>query len=543
MIEKNKVQQKENIKYLHYCRKSSEAEDKQVLSIESQRSENEKVIRANALTLVDTIQESCSAKTPFGRPLFENMLKRIEKGDAKGIFIWNPNRLSRNSVDTGRIIYLMDQGKLLEVRTPGQVFYNTPNDKFLLNLFCSQAKLENDNKGVDVKRGLNMKAQKGWLPSGAKPGYMNDPYAEKGSKTIKSDPERFPIIKEAWSMLLTGNHAPAQILKIINGDLGYRSPKKKRIGGKPMLQSQIYTMFRDPFYYGPFEFPVGSGNWCDGQHEKMITEEEFWKAQEILGLKGRPQPHTYKFAFTGMIHCGACGAMITAEHKRKRQKNGNEHHYIYYHCTKRKDPNCTQGVIEEEKLKDQIIQKLDELEIPEEFHGYAMRWMEKENKKDAQNTGTLFSKIQKEYSECEITIDGLIDMRARKELGEEDYKRRLSEAYKNKARLKGLMTEVEGKMAGSTEAADDTFQFVEHAKDKFKNGTPEKQRGILSALGSNRTIKDKILSIDMEEVLLPMKGLATRVKEIHEKVRTAKNPLNEREIEHLYAGKASLLPG
>ncbi|MDO8557042.1 MAG: recombinase family protein [Candidatus Jorgensenbacteria bacterium] len=535
--------QQEQTKYFHYCRKSSEAEDRQVLSVESQRTENERVIKTDGLLIVDILLESHSAKIPRSRSVFQEMLKRIERGDGNGIFVWNASRISRNSVDTGEIIYLMDQGMLLEVRTPSQVFHNTPNDKFLLSLFCNQAKLENDNKGEDVKRGLRKKAEMGHLPNGAKPGYMNDPYAEKGNKTIKEDPVRFPIIKEAWRLLLTGNHAPHWILKVINEQLGYRSPKKKKIGGKPMGQSQIYTMFRDQFHYGRFEFPVGSGNWFMGHHKPMITEEEFWKAQEILGHKGRPRPHKHKFSFTGMIRCGACGAMITAEIKIKRQKNGTEHRYIYYHCTKRKDPNCPQGVIEEEKLKEQIIQKLDDLEIPEEFHNFGLKWMEMENKKQAKNTSDILSKLQRDYNECKVTIDGLIDMRARKELSEDDYRRRLFEAQKEKARLEGLTRDIGNQIDGWIATANDSFQFVEHAKEKFKNGSLETKKAILSTLGSNLTLKDKILSIDMENTLLPMKAVAKGVKEIHEKVRTAKKPITTKVLEDIYSNNQSLLPG
>ena len=166
--------------------------------------------------IVKDYAESKSAKIPDKRELFKQLIGDIEKGVIKGIFAWNPNRLSRNSVDTGRLIYLMDEGKLLVVKTPAQTFQNTPNDKFMLSLFCSTAKLENDNKGEDVKKGLKAKAGRGWLPNGAKPGYMNDPFAQRGSKTIKSDPIRFPIIKEAWRILLTGNYAPAHVMRILN---------------------------------------------------------------------------------------------------------------------------------------------------------------------------------------------------------------------------------------------------------------------------------------------------------------------------------------
>ncbi len=530
------------IEYCIYARKSTEPDDKQILSNPSQIAELQSL--AKDRNVVKTLEESQSAKIP-GRPVFNLMLKDIENGKCRGIIVWHPDRLSRNAVDTGKLIYLLDIGKLLEIVTPGQTFKNTPNDKFMLNLFCSTAKLENDNKGVNVKRGLKTKADMGWLPSGAKPGYTNDPYAEKGNKRIKEDIERFPIIKKAWEFLLTGNHTPPKILDIINNQLGYRTPKKKRIGGNPMSRSQIYTIFHDPFYYGMFEFPVGSGNWHQGRHKTMITQEEFEKAQEILAKNGggQPRPQIYDFAFTGMIRCGECGAMITAERKTKRQKNGNVHYYVYYHCTKRKNPNCSQGVIEEKELAAQIIVALNGLEIPQDLHEFGLRRMREENEKQAGTTQNLLAKLQKEYKECVATLDGIIDMRARKEIGEDDYKRRIGDAQKEKKRLEELLKDAGGQIDSWVKTADEAFEFVEHAQMKFKNGTWEKKREILLTLGSNLILKDKKLDINMEKTLIPMKTVSHESKKILETVRTAKKPLNKKEIERLYARCPSMLRG
>ncbi len=151
------------IKYFIYPRKSSEQEDRQVASIDSQVRELDDVAKKDKLFVVATLEESHSAKHP-GRPIFNKMVEKIEKGEANALLVWNASRISRNSIDTGKIIYLFDIEKLVEVRTPSQVFRNTPNDKFLLNLFCSQAKLENDNKGEDVKRGLRARLQAGVFP-------------------------------------------------------------------------------------------------------------------------------------------------------------------------------------------------------------------------------------------------------------------------------------------------------------------------------------------------------------------------------------------
>src|SRR3989344_4393343 len=112
-MQKNNIK----IKYLVYARKSSEQEDKQVLSISSQRDELNKIVKDLKLSIVKVFEESHSAKEP-GRPIFNEMMSCLSRGEANGILIWNPNRISRNSMDTGQVIYFLDLGKLLEVRTP-----------------------------------------------------------------------------------------------------------------------------------------------------------------------------------------------------------------------------------------------------------------------------------------------------------------------------------------------------------------------------------------------------------------------------------------
>lgn len=77
------------IKYIAYCRKSTDEKDKQVLSIEAQIAELKEFAKREYLQIVDFITESKTAKVP-GRPKFEDVLKMIEKGMANAILSWHP---------------------------------------------------------------------------------------------------------------------------------------------------------------------------------------------------------------------------------------------------------------------------------------------------------------------------------------------------------------------------------------------------------------------------------------------------------------------
>ena len=515
----------QTIRYIIYCRKSSETEDRQVLSIESQRNELEAVAKRENLKVVETIEESHSAKNP-GRPRFAEVIAKMENGFANGLLVWNASRISRNSVDTGRIVYLMDEKKLLEVRTPSQTFHDTPNDKFLLNLFCSQAKLENDNKGEDVKRGLRTKCEKGLYPVMAPTGYRNNKYEERGNKQIYPDPERFDLCRKMVDTMLTGLYSAPKVREMANEQWGFRMPN-----GKKMSKNTIYYLFTNPVYYGMFEYPRGSGLWYKGTYKTLMTPEEYDKIQVILGRKGKPRPKTHVFAFTGLMRCGECGAMITAEEKIKRQKNGNIHEYVYYHCTKRTTKDCTQKSIERKDLEKQIKLAIDSLTIPADLHEYALRWFRIENAKTAQTTESVLERQNKLYKECLKRISGLIDMRAAGEITEEEFKIKKEVLTTEKMRWENVFNKTGKDVNSLMQKADEVFSFARDARLKFEKGEPYDKKAVFSRLGSNLLLKDRIAVIDLENTLIPLKGVVDE----NRRLEPLKIGLNRGEIEELYA--------
>src|SRR5436309_4765167 len=84
--------------YFLYSRKSTESEDRQVLSIDSQIDEMNAIGARESLPIVEVLSEARSAKEP-GRPVFNAMMTRLEAGEAEGILCWKLDRLARNPVD------------------------------------------------------------------------------------------------------------------------------------------------------------------------------------------------------------------------------------------------------------------------------------------------------------------------------------------------------------------------------------------------------------------------------------------------------------
>ena len=287
-----------------YVRKSSESEDRQILSIESQIKELTDYAKKMNWRVFEIFTESKSAKAP-GREIFNKICESIQSDEINELLCWKLDRLARNPVDGGALIWAMEENKLKHIHTPQRSFSNTGNDKFWLQLEFGIAKKYIDDLSDNVKRGLKTKVESGWYPSKAPLGYLND----KENKTIKPDPERFKIVRAMWDLMLTGSYTPLHILKIANQKYGLRTKLYKSGGGNPVAASYIYEIFRNSFYYGSFKY---WGSIYKGKHKPMITKEEFDKVQALLTNDLTIRPKSYEFAYTGLLKCGECGASITS---------------------------------------------------------------------------------------------------------------------------------------------------------------------------------------------------------------------------------------
>lgn len=346
------------IKYCLYARKSTESEERQMLSIESQVKEMLSIAERESLEVIDIRRESHSAKDAGQRPVFNEILKDVKRDRFNGILTWAPDRLSRNGGDLGALVDLMDQKRLLEIRTYGQVFTNSPNEKFLLMILGSQAKLENDNRGINVKRGLRMKCEMGLWPTVAPTGYINIRNNEKRC-VVTLDPDRATVIKKMFEKVAYEHWSGRKVYHWLKFDINFKSK-----GNKNLSLSNIYRLLQTSFYYGPFEYPRESGNWYQGIHEPLITKELFDLVQEQLN-RDRIVRESKEFAFTKLITCGECGSGITADEKYKKLKNGSVNSYTYYGCTRSRNLACKLGYVREEKLLLQMIKIIDMININE----------------------------------------------------------------------------------------------------------------------------------------------------------------------------------
>lgn len=348
---------KTTVRYCLYARKSSEDDERQALSIDSQIKEMAVQAQKEGLLVTDIRKESHSAKATGQRPILNQLIIDIRSGLFQGILTWAPDRLSRNAGDLGSIVDLMDNGYLREIHTHGQIFTANPNDKFMLMILCSQAKLENDNRGINVKRGQKTKCEMGFRPNFAPLGYLNDYYSGKGMKKVFVDKERAPIIKQIFEKVAYEGYSGRAIYDWLKNKTKFRSRN-----GNVLTLSVVYKILNNPYYAGFFTY---NGKWYKGSYEPIISKELFDAVQEKMVVPPKSKPGTKVFDFTKIFKCGSCGSGVTAQELFKRLENGTRRRYVYYHCTQFHDFDCHEPYIREENLIVRLTELLKQVSIKE----------------------------------------------------------------------------------------------------------------------------------------------------------------------------------
>lgn len=471
------------MKYFLYCRKSTDSEDRQVLSLESQRKEMERVAAGwPEVEIVEVFEEAKSAKSP-GRPIFDTMLRRIERGEADGIIAWHPDRLSRNAFDGGRVILLLDTHKLKDLRFATFTFENTPHGKLMLAVLLGFAKYYSDALAENVRRGMRTKAEKGWRPSAPPLGYATDPV----SRNTVRDSERFDIVRRMWGLMLTGAHSPREILRTATEEWGLRSRKRDPRKGDHVSLSTVYKMFSSPFYAGVFRW---EGQLHVGKHEAMISLDQFDEVQRILRRPGRAQPQRRSFTYTGMIRC-ACGLMVTAEEKVNRYGT----HYVYYHCTKRRGAAiCRRPYIDIGGLERSIETFLGTLRIPENTRAELARLIDSHYAGTLPSLSDVRAALRRDIDSASAELDELTRMRAKRHITEEEFLAQRAEVLSRRLTLSERLKHVE-EQDGWFEPFALLTNFSVRAADYFPRAPEPIKRLILETTGSNPVLNGKTLSI------------------------------------------------
>ena len=466
--------EKLTMRYFLYARKSTDEPDRQILSIEAQLTELRDYAKKNGLAIAREFIESKTAKEP-GREIFNEMVVGLEQGVAHGIIAWHPDRLARNSIDGGRLIYLVDTGKVLELKFPTFWFDPTPQGKFMLSIAFGQSKYYVDNLSENVKRGIRQKLRNGIWPSWAPMGYVND----LATHTIHIDKDRGPLIRKAFELYSTGRYPITEIRDRINS-----AGLTGRKFNKPLSVSNCHYMLRNPIYYGVMRY---HGEVYEAKHKPLISKALFDKCQEVLNSKCKSHTKTLKpYVYRGAFRCAACGCFITTE----TQKGHN-----YVHCTKRKGP-CDEPFVREEEIDRQVREILKGVSLPPALAADALDNINEESIKAAQAGEEAAQNLRDKIDFLTKSMSALLDMVLGGMITQDEYAQKkrscLEEKKENEMKLAAFAREGHKRF----EPLIGHYKLAVLAGESAASGDPAENLQILKNIGSNLVIGGKKINLN-----------------------------------------------
>ncbi len=409
------------MKVIIYIRKSTEQEDRQILSMESQLRELREFAAREHVEIVASLREAKTAKSP-GRTEFARMLDMIEKGDADGILAWHPDRLARNAIDGGKIIHLLDSGKLKHLFFPTMTFDNTPQGKFMLMIAFGQSKLYVDNLSENVKRGIRQKLKRGEWSWFAPTGYLNDPK----TRNIVPDPEKAPLVRKVFELYATGDYTLDAIKDFLKRK-GLRSSYEKIMG-----KAAVQKMLQNPLFCGLMRV---NGELHEGSFKPLISKDLFDECQRVM--QNRSKPHRrrkHEFPFSGWLKCAECGCAITAQ----KQKG---HHY--YHCTKKKGPCPRKHYVREEAILEEARMIVEQLVLPDDWAEKMLKKIDREETKLSSDHRATVQHLEEEMQDIEKQLETLLDLRLQGDLTSEEYLAKKNKLISHKVEIEQKIVRAE----------------------------------------------------------------------------------------------------
>ncbi|MDZ7586440.1 MAG: recombinase family protein [Patescibacteria group bacterium] len=424
------------------------------------------------------------------------------------------DRLARNAVDAGRIIYLLDTKKLVDLKFPTVMFQNNPQGLFMLSIAFGQSKYYVDSLSENTKRGLRQKIRQGGYPSLAPIGYLNDRF----NKTILIDKKKAPIVLEAFNLYATGNYSMKAISQFFasNNILSVRSHKLIKV-------DIIKRIFTNPFYYGYFRY---NNEIYQGKHKPLITKKFFDQVQTVVAKRGHVQPKShYNFPFAGFMKCGHCDFTITGETKTKFYKGTNRTaRYTYYRCTRKsKTIDCRQPFIREEVLVEQLNELIKKHSLPDEWGKEFYQRIDDEEKQITQSLLESGQAIKLTLQAIKTRLDQLLESYLDKVIDRDDYLENKNKLMGQKKNLEEQLVNLHDSQTAWLGPFRDWVKLALQAKEISGSTTDyHSKRNFLLNPGSDFRLRDKKAYFPSRKPWAALGAAATirKLVGVYEKIRT-----------------------
>ena len=292
----------------------------------SQRSQEEllrKYCTINGISIRKVMFEDHSAKS-FDRPEWKAYLLDLKKykGKADRVLFLKWDRFSRNAGDAYQMINILRKLGVEPQAIEQPLDLSVPENKMMLAFYLAAPEVENDRRALNVIHGMRRARKEGRYMGLAPVGYINKT-DEAGRKYIAIHEPQAGILRWSFEEIARGLYNTEQIFKLAN-EKGFSGTK-----------SLFWFAIRNPLYCGKIFIPKykdDESRFVKGLHEPLITEDLFYRVQDVLDGRKRKQFRLKVVSdsvlpLRGFLVCPECGKILTGSLSKGRSR-----HYSYYHC-------------------------------------------------------------------------------------------------------------------------------------------------------------------------------------------------------------------
>lgn len=330
-------------RYIIYARKSSDEKERQIKSIPDQITHCREVARQHGVAVApeDVFEESKSAKMSGNRPVFDHVIRMVEKKEVTGIISWHPDRLARNGPEGGMITGLLDMGLLKDLKFCTFSFENNTAGKMMLGIMFVMSKEYSDRLSDNIRRGVDSNLKEGKSVGTYKWGYVRN-----AEGVYEPHPKLFGYIKRVWEMRLSGKTYDEILrwIKLIGCDRVSKRGNVLTIG-----KNTLSRLFSDPIYYGMLR---QKGEMIDlrevyGNFRPMVSYED-WRKVSRVGRSSVVFTRKLLPFRNGIVRC-ACGRPCIPDIGKN---------YLYMICQARNNCPCGKPRIRSRVIVDAVYEDL-----------------------------------------------------------------------------------------------------------------------------------------------------------------------------------------
>tara|TARA_B100000508_G_scaffold60333_1_gene47238 strand:+ start:280877 stop:282412 length:1536 start_codon:yes stop_codon:yes gene_type:complete len=458
--------------YFAYTRVSTAKQGQKGVSLQEQRDAIERYAQRKQIVISQWFEErQTAAKT--GRPVFNDMVRRLRKRKAVGVILHKVDRATRNFRDWA------DLGELGELNIEihfamDELDLNSRSGQLMADIQVVMAADNIRNLREETKKGIYGRFKQGLYPLPAPMGYRNN--GPGNPKTI--DPKLGPLIAEAFDLYATGEYSFAPL----RAHLAKRGLTTSK--GKPISKGMMGRILNNPFYMGLIKVRR-TGETFQGVHDPLISPTTFKRVQTRLAGKTVNRVCRHSFLYKRLLQCGKCQSFLIGEVQKGR---------TYYRC---RSEGCSGACINEVLVTRQVEATLSKLRLSEAEAKKLADAFEAIEQEEGSELADERQRIVARHAHLEQRLDRLDELVLDETMTRESYRRQHERIICEQNELKQDMAKLGASGAAKRERFEKFFELVQSPSLSHFSQDRAEMREILKTTTSNFWVDGKNVSVEL----------------------------------------------